>query len=248
MPRTVGSLTPSWFSDDMVVRAFYLRMVWGGSIGTLYWTTKQTAPATVDTRNIDGSTRDWDGTKVWQPGSIQEGTQNAYSISDLTFGNEENDFSDLISLGGGIKGVPITVWCAGFNKLPPHAFIDKFVLFDGEGDRAEVSDQVSVAIKPRKHPGDMMFPRRRFDVAHGFNFIPPANFKIQWGSFAYTAPTASPAQTGGAGSATIPVPGARVAPVLVQRRGGTRVVGPRGGSGDGGSSGGGRGGPRTVTR
>ncbi len=220
MPRSTGSLTPAWFSGENVVRAYYLRMDWGGSIGTLRWTTKQTYPATVDARDMgDGAgSVNWDGTKAWMPGTIQEGSQSPLTISDLIFENQANEFSDLIYLGGGIRGVPFRVWCAGFDATSPHAYIDKFVLFNGEGERAEIGDTVQVSLTPLKHPINMPFPRRRFTPAHGFLFLPPPNLKVYWGSNQYAAPTPSAAQTGtGSGDQTIPVPGARSAPVPVPR-------------------------------
>ncbi len=213
MPRSVGSLTPAWFSDPQVVRAYYLRMDWGGSIGTLRWTTKQTYPATVDARDMgDGAgTVNWDGTKAWKPGAIQEGSQNPLTISDMIFDNQANEFSDLLYLAGGIRGVPFRVWCAGFANTSPHAYVDKFVLFNGEGERAEIGDTVQVSLTPLKHPINMPFPRRRFTPAHGFLFLPPPNLKVWWGSNQYSPATPSSAQTGsGTTDQSIPVPGARM--------------------------------------
>lgn len=203
MPRSTGSLAPSWFRSSTVKRAFYLKMEWGGSIGTLRWTTRQVVRGGVDSRNIDGSTQNWDATKVWNVGGITEGSQTGLTISDLVFGNEANEFSDLIYLGGGIRGVPMTVWVGGFNAAAPHAFIDKFVLFKGEGERAEISNEVRVSVVPFKHPMNLRFPRRRFDSAHGFNFLPPPNLKVYWGGLPYSPPAPSANQTG---NGTIDVP------------------------------------------
>lgn len=230
MPRDVDGLFPAWFRDPQVMRAFYLKMEFPG--GTRYWTTKQTYPAgDVDNRDMGDGTgsHDWEA-HAWEPGDMEQGEQTMETISDLTFGNEDNEFSDLMYLEGGIQGVPITVWCFGFANTPPHDQIGHFILFHGEGDRDEVGDQVRVSVLPFKHPMLSSLPRRRFTVNHGFLWLPAPNLKIVWGSTSYQAPTASTRQTGTAGdNGSLALPGSRMIPVIAGGGGRVPRVVPRGG-------------------
>jgi hypothetical protein len=125
-------------------------------------------------------------------------------------------------LAGGIQGVPITVWCAGFANTPPHAMVGYFILFQGEGDRDEVGDQVRVSLLPFKHPMLATFPQPRFSPNFGFPFLPVPNLKLPWGSSVYQAPTASPRQTGTSGDTgtDLPLPGVFAARGPVVRAGG----------------------------
>lgn len=233
MPRDVGTLTPAWFRDPNVKRAFYARMEFGGAVGTKYWTTEQTYPLESVTRDVGFGDQVWDGTHEWEPGDVEEGEQTSLTISDMTFGNEADEFSDLMYLAGGIREVPITVWCVGFANTLPHAPLGVYLLFEGECDRDEVGNQVRVSLLPFKHLMLSNIPFVRITPAYGFNDVPPPNTKIPWGSGIYQAPTASPRQTGSSGDSGgsgLPLPGG------YGQRG--PVVRPTGGGRD----------PRVVTR
>jgi hypothetical protein len=179
MPRTVG-LPPSWFADSMVHRAFYVKMEFPSPIGTKRWTTKQILAGS-ESRDLEGSSETWDATKAWEPGTIEAGTTSVLQVNDVSFGNADNQFSDLAYLAGGVREVAITLWCVGFHRTTG-ADVGSFVLFAGRMDRMEGGEQIRVSIIPHKQPFLSPFPRRRFTTAFGFLWLPPPNFKIVWGS------------------------------------------------------------------
>jgi hypothetical protein len=192
MPRTVG-LPPSWFADSMVHRAFYVKMEFPSPIGTKRWTTKQVLSGS-ETRDLDGVSLAWDATKAWEPGTIEAGTTSVLQVNDVAFENADNQFSDLAYLAGGVRDVPITLWCVGFHRTTG-ADVGSFVLFAGRMDRMEGTTTCRVSIIPHKQPFLSPFPRRRFTTAFGFLWLPPANFKIVWNVPA-TLAGASDRQTG----------------------------------------------------
>ena len=239
MPKDLGGVLASKLRDTQLIYFHYLKMVWGAPVGTLRWTTYPTYPAQFDSRDIDGSLQSWDGSQVWEPVGLQEGEQTSVSISDITFGNADRNFTDRMTLAtGGIKAVAVTLWTAFFDKDDVTTLDSKFTRFVGYFDRAEASgESVRVSLIAGKHPMNLVFPRRRFNVAHGFKWIPPPNTKIAWGSNIYEAPAASPRQTGadppsGGGGE----PPGNIGPPTIEPRMRPVLANPRGGR------------PREVTR
>lgn len=230
MPKDIGGLLMSKLKDTRLAWAHYLKMEWGSPTGIKRWTTYDPWPRTVDTRNIEGTTEDWDPRRLFEPTGLQESEQTALSISDITFGNADYAFSDLMVLSdGGLCGVPIYLWTAFFNKDDLTVFDSKFLRFVGEFDRAEAtagkSPVVRVSLLAGKHPMRLIFPKRRFNVAHGFNWIPPPNLTLTWGNGDYSAPAPSDRQTGsdpspgGGGLPPGPIGSqTRIPPVLSDRR------------------------------
>ena len=96
--------------------------------------------------------------------------------------------------------MPISLWTAFFDKDDLTAFDSKFLRFVGEFNRAEAtagkSPIVRVSLLAGKHPMRLVFPKRRFNVAHGFNWIPAPNITITWGSQNYAVPAPTDRQTG----------------------------------------------------
>ena len=245
MPKNIGGMLVSKLKDTRLAFFHYLKMTWGEPTGIKRWTTYDPWPRVVDRRNIKGTVEDWDPNRIFTPMGLQESEQTALSISDITFGNADYTFSDLMVLSeGGVVGVPVTLWTAFFDKDDLTVMDSKFVRFVGEFDRAEAtagkSPIVRVSLLAGKHPMRLIFPRRRFNAAHGFNWIPPPNLKITWGSGQYSAPAPSNSQTGsggGGGGGTEPPPPnvgphPRMPPVRVDRPRSEPQTPPRAGGRD----------------
>jgi hypothetical protein len=269
MPRALGSVLASLLNDENLYYWEFLRIQWGGSLGTTHWTTfpgDKFWPNSIDVDLGWGtSLQTWDCVPIWTPGDYEQG-ESPLSISDIYFGNADNQFNETYVLGreGGTMGANALLLYGFFQKYEPDPYITarpfegSFVVYDGLLDRAEVmGDWVHVSLLPGSHPLDQQVPRRRYTSAWGFAYLPKPNFKITFpNGQTYTAPPPTRSQTGdnspGGGNVSPPddIGNTGGGPT----RGGTRSVNPRNPGPP--SAGGGRspgptptrGDPRTVDR
>lgn len=212
MPSDIGTIPVSWFHDNRHAFFEFIRMVWPSPTGTLYWTTY---PANSVLRDVGFGEVAWDGKNVWIPGQFEQGKQTALAVSDITFGNADNSFSNMLNLyETGCKGVPIDVWIEAYEKdIDPitkdFVLVGRLLAFSGSLNRPEVGDDVRVSVQSYRNPLTSKFPRRRYTSAYGFNDIPPVNLKFQFGTQTVQLPTASrpttPTATGGGGGG-LPLP------------------------------------------
>lgn len=187
--RSLGAITWAMLNDPRIVEFDFLRMVWPSPTGTLRWTTYPAlAGGGVDTynANIEGTAQDWDATKVWKRGALSQSMTNALGISDVSIGNADRVFSDILRLQGGSDACVFTVYMALYDKdtllqAGGPTLIGGVQLFDGKGEREEVGDWVRVSLIPSRHPMLSPFPRRRYTPDFGFNFIPKQGFSMPWG-------------------------------------------------------------------
>lgn len=232
MTRATGTVTTDWLARAHQVYFYFLKVVWPDT--TWYWSNFSSHKPSI-TLNIDGTSRAWDCTQVWEPGDFTQNDQTPLAVNDLTFGNADNVVAMKIRKYGW-RDRPVTVWIAYFDEAPPFVLRDSFVVYDGTGDRSESSDLVRASLLPYKPPFLSKFPRRLFTPGHGFNYIPQQNMKFPWGNVTAQAPPApQPGQTGpgGGGNTGIPVqvPGSigssRGGVVPPPRRPPPRIVPPR---------------------
>ena len=242
MPRNVNSIPASFFHDSTVPHWEFVHMYWPAPVGDLRWTNIDWAD--VESHDLgDEGTQAWDAMKVFTIGQIETGDQGPLSITDVTFGNADNSFSDIMKqYAYGTQGIKIDIWSVAYapnpNPLgfPPYLPIDRMKVFTGQLDRAEVGDDVRVSLLALRVPLTIKYPRRRYSLAYGYKWIPPPNFKMKFGSSGtVTLPTPkAPATTTTPPPPFVPpprdtTPVARVPPVLPAGGGrGTRIV-PRGG-------------------
>lgn len=236
MPRNLNSIAAGLMRDDLAFWEF-IRMDWDEEIGTLRWTTYPTAqPYDESTITLDiertGTPQVWDGTRSWWPGSFQQGQNSDVTISDLRFGNANDEFSDLEQQRvGGVRGVPTKVYVGFFDLATPPALVDSFILYAGEMDRDEIGTVCKVSLEPFNSPLATTCPRRRFNTANGFFFLPPPDLVINFGPLVIRPAAPTPGQTGTTTpsdadpGANIGGPGSRGSVVRTSRvRGGTQVV------------------------
>ena len=251
MPRDIGTVPPSVYKDERKVPFKFLRMIWPSPTGTLYWTTY---PGDSFDHDVGFGSVTWDGTKVWIPGQTEQGDQGSLSVTDITFGNANNVFSDMMKLQPyGCRGIPVDLYEVPFTADEPHVPAgDRVILFQGLLDHAEVGDMVKVSLKAFTQPLTVPYPQRRYAVNWGFNWIPPSIVKFNFGiSGQVSLPTSKtpgtppPGPGGGGLPGNPPVggdPNARMPIVRVGRgRGGTHTAPPRAEGGRGRST-------RTVPR
>lgn len=190
MPRNIGTIPASTTNDDRILYWHLLRMDWD-AVPTVYrWGTYPYADSIViDVGDGDGD-QTWDNLKVWTPGDYEQGQQSALAVSDLVFGNADNSFSDMLNarVNGSVKGVRFAVYEIHFDKDDPNTLLGLYRVFEGEGDREEVGNEVRVSLIPLKYPLLTKFPRRTFSPNHGFNWIPKPNITFPWGNAMAGAP------------------------------------------------------------
>lgn len=210
MPRDLNSTPPDTVKSVRLVDIFFLRMVWPAPTGTLYWTTHWD-----DLYNFDAGfgAVDWAGGDhpAFMPGQIDQGDQSVLSISDITFGNADNSFSDMMKLQPyGCRGIPVDLWKVYFTEALPHTPDGGAIsLFSGTLDRAEIGDDVRVSLIAFNRPLSSPFPLRRYSLSWGFKYIPPPNLKFNFGaSGEVSLPTSKgPVVTPPVGGGGAPPPG-----------------------------------------
>lgn len=195
MPRNVNTIPASWFHGSTVPHWEFVHMYWPAPVNDLRWTNY--GDGTLDTFDADmgdEGTVTWDCTKVFTIGQIETGDQSPLAISDISFGNADNSFSDVMrQYTHGTQGVKIDIWSVAYapNGSPPPDFapIDRMKVFTGVMDRAEVGDDVRVSLQAFRVPLSIKYPRNRYSLAYGYKFIPPPNFKMKFGTTFVTLPT-----------------------------------------------------------
>jgi hypothetical protein len=217
MSRDIGTVPAALLKDENLWYWEYLKIGWGGELGTTRHTTFPGDATNLTGHSIDVG--DGEGEQFWdsfdlifEPGYFEQG-ESPLSISDLRFGNADNSFNETYVQGrdGGVMGAHATVYLGFWDAVPPRTFRGAFPIYDGLLDRAEVqSDWVRVQLLAGSSPLDQLVPRRRFTAAWGFRYLPKPNLKIVFpNGQTFTAPNPTDTQTGAddGGAGTPPPPG-----------------------------------------
>ncbi len=195
MPRDIGTTPPATTKQTEQFPVYFLRTLWPAPTGTLYWTTH---PDETFDYDVGFGSVTWDGGLnegggKFVPGQAEQGDQGILSISDVTFNNANNYFSNIAKLQTyGVRGIVIDLWKLYFQTDTAHAFYPQPIkpaddaqpikVFGGRMDRAEYGELVKVScIAGETSPLDSPYPKRRYTLAWGFLDIPPANLSKKFG-------------------------------------------------------------------
>lgn len=217
--RDIGAIPAADLSSPGEKRwCHFLRVDWPAPDNIKRLTNHPSAKDVV--ADIDGTgNQTWVNYGIWIP-DMGQSEQTIAEVSVVEIVNADNAWGDLVNTHG-VRNIPVYVYLAWYNPTTL-ALVDKILIFKGVGDKASVDSRVKIAVLPGRPPFSQKIPRRRFTPAFGFNFLPPANFKFEFGSVIShelgSAPGVTPSQN--------PYSGPPVAP--------PGDLGPPGGGGGGG--------------
>jgi len=207
--KPLGAIPPETLVGDPIGWYTFARLEFPAPTGILRFTDY---PGDEYIGDVDGAEETWDARRGCRVPELAYLKASPLSNATLELGNSDAYFSDLANLHGTLRGRPALVWRCHFEVRatddpllrllgPIGDLYDVLLCFDGETDRQDVQDTLSLALAPadewRTIPGRRVDPRN-------FPFLSKPNVTFKWGSVTVTVPAAPRQAPTGYGAPIMP--------------------------------------------